>query len=49
MTNAIFECKDELYADWYICEECECSYILDSFKFCPQCGKKINAFLKVKP
>ena len=32
---------EEYYEAWYTCPDCEEYHILEWFKFCPGCGKKI--------
>lgn len=34
--------KDELYCDWYECDNCHCDTIREEANFCPGCGLKIN-------
>lgn len=33
---------EEVYATWYKCNECGCVDILDTFNFCPNCGKELD-------
>jgi predicted Zn-ribbon and HTH transcriptional regulator len=33
---------DELYTEWYKCKSCGCDNIIESFKYCPKCGKEIE-------
>ena len=40
----IFTRRDEIYGDWYECEECGEEQIMYGFKFCPSCGGKITIF-----
>jgi len=32
----------EEYSMWYECANCKCSDILQTFKYCPNCGKEID-------
>lgn len=34
--------EEEIYAKWYRCNECDCMDILDTYNFCPICGKRID-------
>ncbi len=33
--------KDEWYCMWYECVHCSSTSIASSFKYCPDCGKKL--------
>jgi uncharacterized OB-fold protein len=33
---------DEFYTYWYKCPKCGQKYVAIRFKFCPDCGVKIN-------
>lgn len=30
------------YCDWFRCEKCGCCDVMETFKFCPECGRKIE-------
>lgn len=34
--------KEEWWCDWFRCRECGEKWIYISFKYCPNCGKKIK-------
>lgn len=34
--------KDEWWCNWYKCPGCKSTSIAGSFKFCPDCGLKLN-------
>jgi len=31
-----------VYCDWFRCEKCGCCDVMETFKFCPECGRKIE-------
>lgn len=44
MVKAIERGIDKIYTTWYKCSDCGCGTILEHYKFCPVCGKKIDSF-----
>ena len=44
MTVSISPCGyDEIHDVWYKCSNCGSEYILESMKYCPDCGGKIDS------
>ena len=33
---------DEVYCVWYKCNKCKTKDIMKQFKYCPECGSKID-------
>ncbi len=34
--------KDEIYCEWYVCSNCDSSYLRIEDKFCSNCGSKLE-------
>lgn len=34
--------KDEIYCEFFECDKCDNEYIIEGFKYCPGCGRKIK-------
>ena len=41
LTDENFDERDELYADFYKCPNCEDAYLIPRFNYCPNCGEKL--------
>lgn len=41
-TTVLVDGREEIIADWFLCEMCGCRTIQEDHKFCPGCGRYIK-------
>lgn len=42
MTTVKFDGEDEIFTDFYRCENCGFNLVMRDFKYCPNCGEEIQ-------
>lgn len=42
ITDKDFDCKDDIYTDWYKCPKCGESMIIVAASYCQECGVKLE-------
>ena len=47
-TDLIDPYDEEVYGLWWRCSKCGYSYLVDNFKYCPQCGRAVKSVEEYK-